>query len=46
MLFTEPTGDDVVPFACGSNNHCKGCRGTCKGCDSGCKGCTGGTFVG
>ncbi len=46
MLFTEPTDDDIVPFACGNNNHCKGCRGTCKGCDSGCKGCTGGAFIG
>lgn len=47
MLFTDATNNnDIVPYACGNNNACKGCKGTCSGCDSGCKGCTGGTFIG
>lgn len=46
MLFTEPGKHDIVPFACGTNNKCKGCSDACTGCSSGCKGCTGGWFIG
>lgn len=46
MLFTTPNNEEIVPFACGTNDRCKGCRGTCKGCNGGCEGCTGGFFIG
>lgn len=45
MLFSAPTDDGIVPFACGEHDTCKGCRG-CKGCNNTCKGCTGGLFIG
>lgn len=46
MLTTISDDHDIVPFACGNNNVCKGCKGTCKGCDSACSGCTGGFMFG
>lgn len=46
MLIKEPSKDEIVPFACGTNDVCKGCRGTCKGCNSGCSGCTGSFMFG
>lgn len=46
MLFTVTGDNEIVPFACGPRDTCKGCRGTCKGCSSGCQGCTGGLFIG
>lgn len=46
MLLKVPSQDEIVPFACGTNSPCKGCKGTCKGCRSGCKGCTGSFLVG
>lgn len=46
MLYTKPNTPDIVPFACGYHNRCKGCKNACTGCSSGCKGCTGGWFIG
>ena len=46
MLNTTKKSGEVVPFACGPNNKCKGCKTTCKGCRNKCKGCTGALFIG
>ncbi|GJN65150.1 hypothetical protein JCM17207_17750 [Faecalibacterium gallinarum] len=46
LLPTLPSDEEIIPFACGNNDPCKGCRGGCKGCDAGCEGCTGGLLFG
>ena len=46
MLKTAKSGGEIVPFACGGSNKCKGCKNYCKGCKTGCKGCTSTIFIG